>query len=73
MEPIRPIIDYQLLKSFNLKQIKQSDFVFKNGRFEFKEGFKTSKIYGSIFLETIISFMLCIREWIPTSPKVLIV
>jgi len=53
MEPIRPIIDYQLLKSFNLKQIKKTDFVFKKGRFEFKEGFKTSKIYSSIFLETI--------------------
>lgn len=53
MEPIRPIIDYQLLKSFNLKQIKKTDFVFKNGRFEFKEGFNTSKIYSSIFLETI--------------------
>lgn len=53
MEPIRPIIDYQLLKSFHLKQIKEKDFVFKNGRFEFKDGFKTSKIYSSIFLEAI--------------------
>lgn len=55
MEPIRPIIDYQLLKSFNLKQIKKTDFVFRNGRFDFKEGFKTSKIYSSIFMETINS------------------
>lgn len=53
MEPMRPLIDYQLLKSFKLKQIKEKDFVFKNGRFEFKEGFKTSKLYSSIFLETI--------------------
>lgn len=53
MEPIRPIIDYQLLKSFNLKQIKETDFIFKNGRFEFKDGFKTYKIYSSIFLEVI--------------------
>ncbi|OGE72550.1 CRISPR-associated endonuclease Cas1 [Candidatus Daviesbacteria bacterium RIFCSPLOWO2_02_FULL_38_15] len=53
MEPIRPIIDCQLLKSFHLKQIKEKDFVFKNGKFEFKEGFKTSKIYSSIFLEAI--------------------
>lgn len=53
MEPIRPIIDSQLLKSFHLGQIKEKDFVFKNGRFEFKEGFKTSKIYSGIFLEAI--------------------
>lgn len=53
MEPMRPIIDYQLLKSFNLKQIKEKDFIFINGRFEFKEGFKTSKTYASIFLEAI--------------------
>jgi CRISPR-associated protein Cas1 len=53
MEPMRPIIDYQLLKSFNLKQVKEKDFVFKNGRFDFKDGFKTSKLYSPIFLETI--------------------
>lgn len=53
MEPMRPVIDSQLLKSFHLGQIKEKDFVFKNGRFEFKEGFKTSKIYSSIFLEAI--------------------
>lgn len=53
MEPIRPIIDYQLLKSIHLKQIKEKDFVFKNGRFEFKDGFKGSKKYSAIFLEII--------------------
>ncbi|MBW7959920.1 CRISPR-associated endonuclease Cas1 [Patescibacteria group bacterium] len=50
MEPMRPIIDYQLLKSYHLGQIKPKDFAFKNGRFEFKDGFKTSKLYSSIFL-----------------------
>lgn len=53
MEPMRPLVDDQLLKSFNLGQIKEKDFVFKNGRFEFKNGFKTSKIYSSLFLEAI--------------------
>lgn len=53
MEPMRPVIDYQLLKSFNLKQVKETDFIFKNGRFEFKDGFKTGRVYNSIFLETI--------------------
>lgn len=55
VEPIRPVIDYQLLKSFNLKQIKEKDFVFKNGRFDFRDGFETSKMYSSLFLETINS------------------
>lgn len=53
MEPIRPLIDYQLVKSIHLKQIKEKDFVFKNGRFDFKDGFKGSKQYSAIFLEII--------------------
>lgn len=53
MEPMRPLIDYQLLKSYHLKQINEKDFVFENGRFDFKYGFKTSKTYSSIFLEMI--------------------
>jgi CRISPR-associated protein Cas1 len=53
MEPMRPIIDYQILKSNNLKQIKEKDFVFKNGRFVFRNGFKTNQHYSTIFLETI--------------------
>jgi len=53
MEPMRPIIDYQLIKSYNLKQIHEKDFVFKNGRFEFKNGFKTGKTYSALFLEAI--------------------
>ncbi len=53
MEPMRPLIDYQLVKSFNLNQINENDFVFKNGRFEFKNGFKSSKKYSSLFLQPI--------------------
>lgn len=53
MESMRPIVDYQLLKSFNLKQINKKDFIFKNGRFDFKDGFKSSGTYSSLFLETI--------------------
>lgn len=55
MESMRPLIDYQLLKSFNLNQIKETDFIFKNGQFAFKDGFKTSKKYSAIFFETITS------------------
>lgn len=36
MEPLRPLIDKQLKKSFNLKQIDEKDFSFKNGKFQFK-------------------------------------
>lgn len=53
IEPMRGIIDYQLLKSFHLKQVIEDDFIFNNGRFEFKNGFKSYKIYSSIFLEAI--------------------
>jgi len=53
MEPLRPIIDYQIIKSYNLKQIKEKDFTFKNNMYEFKDGFKTAKLYNRIFLEVI--------------------
>jgi CRISPR-associated protein Cas1 len=53
MEPMRPLIDYQLLKSYNLKQIKEKDFIFKNGRFDFKNGYQGSRLYSALFLETI--------------------
>lgn len=53
LEPMRPIIDTQILKSFHLKQIKEKDFILRNGRFEFKDGFKTSKNYSSIFFNLI--------------------
>lgn len=53
METMRPTIDYQLLKSFHLKQINEKDFVFKNARFEFKDGYKTAKAYSAIFLQVI--------------------
>lgn len=55
VEPMRCLIDYQLVKSYNLKQINEKDFAFKNGRFEFKNGYRNYKIYSSIFLEIINS------------------
>lgn len=53
MEPMRPLIDQQIIKSYHLGQIKNNDFVFKNGCFDFKYGFKTSKKYSELFLKTI--------------------
>lgn len=53
MESMRPLIDQVLIKSWHLGQIKEKDFVFKNRRYDFKNGYKTAKIYSSLFLEEI--------------------
>lgn len=53
MEPMRSVVDRQLVKSYHLGQIREKDFVFKNGRFDFRQGFKTVKPYSAIFLEAI--------------------
>lgn len=64
MEPMRPIIDYQLLKSHHLKQINKKDFVFINGQFEFREGFIHYKKYSSLFLEAINAYKENIYEYV---------
>ncbi len=64
IEPLRPIIDSQLLKSFHLKQIHEEDFIFQNGRFEFKKGFKGARTYSSLFLQTIHDHKKGIYEYI---------
>jgi CRISPR-associated protein Cas1 len=53
MEPMRSIIDKKLLKTFNLKQIDESDFVFKNGSFSFKK-WSNSRKYCHLFTEEIM-------------------
>jgi CRISPR-associated protein Cas1 len=54
VEPMRTIIDRQLVKSWHLGQIKQKDFIFKNGEFMFKDGFSASRIYSRIFFDSIL-------------------
>jgi len=52
MEPLRYIIDRQIIKSYNLKQIKESDFKFLNGAFELS--FKNRAKYAAILLGVIM-------------------
>ena len=52
MEPFRPIIDRQLVKSFNLCQINSQDFSIKNGVWQIKQG--RSLKYSTIFMNAIL-------------------
>ena len=52
MEPMRPLIDKQLVKSFNLGQINKKDFKFKNGSFTIKNG--NQKKYVDIWLRVLM-------------------
>lgn len=53
IEPFRCIIDRKIKKSFNLKQIAESDFMFKNGQYFVKREF--NKKYSEIFLKEILT------------------
>lgn len=52
VEPFRCIIDKQLLKSYNLKQINKKDFKYSNNRYSLK--YSESKVYAKMFLESIM-------------------
>jgi len=52
VEPFRSIIDKQLLKSYNLKQINENDFIFKNGKYSIK--FEKGQKYSQIFAQSIM-------------------
>ena len=54
MEPLRPIIDYELRKAINLKQIKKEDFEVYN--FKYVLGWKKSPDYVRIFLDAILNY-----------------
>lgn len=53
MEPFRCIIDRELLKAYNLKQINTSDFKFQNWAYVLP--WKNSQKYSSIFLKAIMN------------------
>ena len=53
VEPFRIIIDEQLRKSINLKQIKEDDFIVINGEYRLK--YENSTKYANIFLGAIIN------------------
>lgn len=63
MEPIRPLIDYQLVKSYNLKQINEKDFKYKNGAY-FIKTYERRKKYTGIWLELIMNSRVEIYEYI---------
>jgi len=52
MEPFRCIIDKELLKSYNLKQVNNKDFKFQNWAYILP--WENSKKYSSIFLKAIM-------------------
>ena len=52
MEPFRSIIDKQILKAFNLKQIDEKDFKVEKGRYTIE--FEKSRKYAELLMETIM-------------------
>lgn len=54
IEPFRVIIDKAIKKSYNLKQINNDDFYFKNGQYYIKKEF--NKKYSELFLIEILKF-----------------
>ncbi|MCI8992243.1 MAG: type V CRISPR-associated endonuclease Cas1 [Eubacterium sp.] len=54
MEPLRPVIDYTLRKSINLKQIKEEDFKVFDKRYVLE--WKKSPEYSQIFLKAILEY-----------------
>lgn len=53
IEPFRCVIDKQILKSFNLRQVNESDFRVINGQFaiDFKKGQKYNRILSEAIME----------------------
>lgn len=65
VEPFRTIIDHELKKAINLKQIKECDFIVINNQFKikFEESPKYSKIFISALLEKKNDIFLYIQSY----------
>lgn len=63
MEPMRPLVDKELIKAYNLKKINEKDFKFSNGSFEFKDP-KLVQKYTSIWFKMIMNNREEIYEYI---------
>lgn len=63
MEPLRPLIDYQLIKSYNLKQIDEKDFKFINGGFKLKN-YKLNSKYSKIWFDMIVKNNVQIYKYV---------
>lgn len=66
MEPMRVLVDKSLIKAYNLNQIDEKDFIFKQGHFQFKN-WDVQRKYADIFTSMIIknkdSFYSYILDW----------
>jgi CRISP-associated protein Cas1 len=62
IEPFRVIIDYKILKMYNLGQIKEADFVFINNRYNLN--YKKNDTIVLEILNEINSYKCCIFEYI---------
>lgn len=56
MEPFRCIIDKALLKSYNLKQIDEKDFIFRN--WQYLLPIKNSRKYNQIFFKELLKYKI---------------
>lgn len=56
MEPFRCIIDKAILKSYNLWQINEKDFIFKN--WQYTLNWENSKKYNQIFFKEILNYKI---------------
>jgi CRISP-associated protein Cas1 len=63
MEPIRPIIDFALVKAYNLGQIHKNHFELENGKIRIID-YKTSGQYTDIFVKIIIDHQDRIYDYI---------
>ncbi len=65
VEPFRTIIDHELKKAINLKQIKEDDFIFMNNQYKlkFEESPKYSRIFISALLERRNEIFLYIQSY----------
>ncbi len=54
MEPMRPIVDWQIRKSINLKQFKQEDFIQVGQQYQLE--YKKSTQYLQVFLGAILDY-----------------
>ncbi len=66
MEPLRPIIDKQLIKAYHLKQIKKRDFMFKKGRYLLKRDKAINKKYTKLFAQTLMNCRKEIYQYLIT-------
>lgn len=53
MEPFRCIIDKTLLQAYNLKQVNEKDFKFRNGQYILP--YEYTQKYSAIFLKSILN------------------